>query len=436
MNTTSNTNIAALSEFDYFRQQILQASITNEYEEEIKCANLTAYGSTLDFEIPGEPNVYRDLSNSYLLVKCLVTKGEVLAATDAVAPVNNLLHSLFSDVEVSVCGTRLTDKESYYPYRAVMEQLLSASHEVLDTRAKLAGWELDTEPGDMDKITLAAAGDVNPNRAFVKRNQLIAGSRALSLVGRLHADLFHQDLDIPANCRINIKLTRSNHEFVLMASNNSRFKIELLEASLFVKSKEVVPEIIEAHREMLIENNFRIPFTQVGIKTVQISQGNTKVSYSDIFSGKLPKRIIVAMIKQERVTGKYELNPFKFENFNLSSIKLTVGGKSIPAIPLSMDYNTNDYQRAYLSTLSALDLDIANHGIALSPELWANAYNLYAFKLVPGPIQGSIESTRQRSAVNLSLEFRAGVAAPVEVLIYSETNRTLEITATNKAFVV
>jgi hypothetical protein len=136
------------------------------------------------------------------------------------------------------------------------------------------------------------------------------------------------------------------------------------------------------------------------------------------------------------VSGKYSLNPFKMENFDVQKITVTVGGKSIPALPLTMDYDRKDYQRAYLNMLGALSLDIGNRGLVLTPELWAEAYNLYAFKLVPGPIQGSVESTRQRGAVNLSFDFKDATPSPIEVLVYSETNRTLEITATNKAFVV
>jgi len=101
-----------------------------------------------------------------------------------------------------------------------------------------------------------------------------------------------------------------------------------------------------------------------------------------------------------------------------------------------MDYENQDYQRAYLSTLSALGLDVGNNGLTLTPELWESAYNLYAFKLVPGPIKASIESTRTKSSVNLNFKFKAQTPAPIEVLIYSETNHALEITATNKTLIV
>ena len=433
----SISNLTFPSEFIYNKHQLIQAAITNEYDEEVSCSNLSPQGKTLDFEITGEANVYRDLSNSYLQVVCRVVKDtSVLGADDAVAPVNNLLHSLFSDCEISVCGTRVNDKESHYPYRAVIEQLLSSSPDVLKTRAKLHGWELDTNPALMDSIIVEETENAQPNPAFLERRKQIALSKEITLIGRPHADLFHQDLDIPANCRINVKLTRTSNEFVLMAADNAKFKVEILSASLFVRSKEVAPEIIEVHREQLKLENLHIPLTQCSIKTFQIGANLTSASFASIFPDKLPKRIVVGLVRQDRVTGKYSLNPFKFENFDLKSVFVTVGGKSIPAVPLSMNYGNQDYARAYINTLAALNLDTANKGIELNPELWANAYNLYAFKLVPGAIQGSIESTRLRASVNLSFEFSAKTTAPIEVFVYSETGRNLEITATNKAFTV
>jgi hypothetical protein len=221
-----------------------------------------------------------------------------------------------------------------------------------------------------------------------------------------------------------------------MAAENATFRVELVSAKLYVRSKTVHAQVIEAHRELLKARNFRVPFTEAGIKTYQIGKGLTSASFPNIFTDKLPKRMIIALANQERVTGKYSLNPFKFENFGLVKLGVTVGGKSIPAEPLTMDYATGDYQRAYLSTLGALGLDTGNQGLSIAPELWASAYNLYAFKLVAGPIGGSVESTQYTGAVNLTFDFKAAVVSPIEILVYSETNRCLEITATNKAFVI
>ena len=61
-----------------------------------------------------------DFANSYLHVKAKIVRANEanLEAGDTVGPVNNLLHSLFSQVDVSLNGTLITNSSNTYPYRA------------------------------------------------------------------------------------------------------------------------------------------------------------------------------------------------------------------------------------------------------------------------------------------------------------------------------
>jgi len=235
---SNDTSLAALSEFDYFRPTVLQAAIVKEFDDTIK-ANANTADTTIYFDIPGVPNVYRDLSNTFLEVKCYVVKlagttneDTTLAPADVVAPVNNMLHSMFTDCEIKLCGTQITDKEPHYAYRAMIETLLSTRSEVLETRNKLAGWELDRSADSMDRVIVEPTNNVNPNPQFVSRRKLTEQSRKVTLIGRLHADMFHQDLDVPPSCTINIKLSRSKDEFVLQAAENSKFVVRIVSAEI------------------------------------------------------------------------------------------------------------------------------------------------------------------------------------------------------------
>lgn len=439
--TSSHTVLSTLSEFNYFKPTVIQSSITEEYDEEFLCSNLSPHGTTLDFFIPAVTGIFRDLSNTFLEVECKVVKGNIpnttdIDANDAVAPVNNFLHSLFSDCDISICGTRTTERESLYPYRAVIEQLLSSSRDVLETRAKLAGWDLDMNADAMDRTIIAAANNVDPNPQTLTRRKLIEGSRLCTLIGRIHCDISHQDLDIPPECKIHIKLVRAPNEFVLMAAENSNYKVAIHSARLLVRSKKVTPELLMAQREMLSVSPFKIPFAQVGLRKLQIPRGQTSHSFQNVTPGKLPRRVVVALIQQDRINGKFNLNPFKFENFDLNRLVLTVNGTPIPRTPLEMDYSDKNYQHAYLNTLIGLGLDIGNNGIVLTPELWAKAYNLYAFKISPGPIDCGIESSKLSGTINLEFNFGTVTAQPIEVILYSETNRMLEIDEYNASKVI
>lgn len=424
------------SEFDFFRPIPIQVAIEREYDEVVQPGAPITAGQPIQFTVAGSPDVYRDLSNTFLEVQCKVTNANdsVLADDAAVAPANLLLHTLFSRVEISICNAVITEKCEQYGYRAMIEKLLTNDRALLETRGRAEGWHPDEDAASIDSLLLAEAAGVKPNAAFVKRNSLIAGSRNCTLIGRLHASLFNQDLDIPPNCPMLITLTPHSNSFVLSAVATATYKFSIVSACLHVRSKKVIPDLVMAHRDALNTCNFRIPFTNVQLHHYAIPAQLSSHTVTNMFPGKLPKRIVVGLVLQARMNGAYNLNPYKFEPFGLKSIGITLNGQSIPAKPLEMNYARGDYMRAYLSALGALGLDIGNRSIALTPETWSSVFNLYAFKLQPGSIDdGPTEGAASTGTVDLTLSFTAGIAAPVELLVYSETGALLEITKLNEA---
>ena len=429
---------AMLSEFDYFSPIPVQAMIEDEYEHAVLPVAAPSGESSIQFDIPGEPNVYRDLSNSYLEIQCKITKANNanLDADTAVAPVNLLLHSLFSNVVTKVCGVDISDKGALYHYRAFIESLLTYNGETLQMRESLAGWALDKTPGKLDTLLLTTANNTSPNPAFVDRAKWCAESKTMTLVGRPHADVFHQDLDIPPGCDIHISLVRNPTALSIMAAEGTAFKIAITAATMFVRSKKASVDLVAAHRAMLLKTPFRLPHTKVEMKTHEIPAGVTTVTLSNLFSGATtcPKRMIVGLIENARFSGQVHKNPFLFHHHNLSEISAKVGATAVPRTGLTMNFALpHGGNRAYLSTLSALGKDIGNGGTVLTPELWQNAYNFYAFKLVPGPIDnGPVITPMQSTNVSLQLKFSVATPEVLTVVVYAESTGMYEIDMLNR----
>ncbi|KAK2161922.1 hypothetical protein NP493_1552g00007 [Ridgeia piscesae] len=76
--------------------------------------------------IPGSVDDYLDVANTYLFIKARINQanGSNVDAAAEVGPVNNLMHFLFSQVDVSLNGTLVTPSTNTYPYRAYIETLL------------------------------------------------------------------------------------------------------------------------------------------------------------------------------------------------------------------------------------------------------------------------------------------------------------------------
>ena len=74
-------------------------------------STLSSDTAPIEFEIKGQGDEYVDLSQTYLQVLCKFTKENGQALTggnDASTPVNNILHSLFSEIDLSLNGKVIT----------------------------------------------------------------------------------------------------------------------------------------------------------------------------------------------------------------------------------------------------------------------------------------------------------------------------------------
>ena len=81
-----------------------------------------------------------------LYVKAKVTQenGNNLAADTDVGPVNLFLHSLFSQVDISLNGTLITSSTNTYPYWAMLETLLSYGYDAKTSQLTSALYYKDT----------------------------------------------------------------------------------------------------------------------------------------------------------------------------------------------------------------------------------------------------------------------------------------------------
>ena len=115
------------SELDLFSVLATQTSIESGTFVEYHPISSIADGVPIEFDINASGDEYIDFANSYLTVKAKVKTAvnADLATASTVGPVNNFLHSLFSQVDVSLNETLITSSTNTYPYRAYIEDLLS-----------------------------------------------------------------------------------------------------------------------------------------------------------------------------------------------------------------------------------------------------------------------------------------------------------------------
>ena len=176
---------------------------------------------------------------------------------------NLFLHSLFSQVDIQLNGTLTTLSANTYPYRAMLETLLSYGEDAKKTQLSSALYYKDAA-GQMDTLALAAGDGVVPNDGLVKRSRHTHRSRVVDMMGRLHADIFFHDRYMLNEVNVKIKLMRSKDVFCVMSQADC--KVMITKAAMFVRKVKLSPicqSVFLAHAKALENGTAKYPIRRV-----------------------------------------------------------------------------------------------------------------------------------------------------------------------------
>ena len=117
--------VSASTELDIFATRPVQTSTLETTETAYKPIAFLDQGD-LEFLIPADNDTYIDLNiQIYISGKMTKADGTGLEATDHTCVVNNLLHSLFEQCNISLNGVTLTHAAEVHHYRPYLETLLT-----------------------------------------------------------------------------------------------------------------------------------------------------------------------------------------------------------------------------------------------------------------------------------------------------------------------
>ena len=397
-----------------------QTSVESGYYEECgPVASLTDQGP-IEFNIVGSENEYLDLYNTHLYLACRIVNadGTDLAADAEVGPTNLFLHSLFSQVNVTLGGALVSESNNNYAYRAFMETLLSYGPAAKDSQLTAALWYKDT-PGKMETID-------DTNVGMKHRKSLAARSRVVEMTGKLHLDLFFQERYIINKVNLKLKLVRSKDGFSLM-SDGTEFKVNVVEAALFVRKVRVSHAIKNAHAKLLERGTLKYPIRRVATKAFTVPAGHMSVNQDNLITGQLPKRIVIGCVENDSFNASYQKNPYNFQHFNIDYLALHVGGRQIPAKPLKPDFARQRYIRSYFSLFSGIGKSYSDEGNQISRQDYGQGYTLFAFDLTPDLQEDSHFEVIKDGTVKLEMHFAQGLASTITVLVYAEFDNLIEV---------
>lgn len=416
------------SGLDLFSVPPTQTAVEEGQFVEIHPLASISQGTPIEFAISGNSEEYLDLFNTFLHVRAKVTlaDGSNLPADVEVTPVNYFLHSLFSQVDVSLNDTLITPSENTYPYRAYLEATLNYGEEAKKGHLTAALFYSDTS-NHIDETQ----GDSNGGLKI--RRKLASASKELDMMGRLHSDIFVQDRYMLNGVDVKVKLTPSKDVFNIIANDPvGSYKSVITHAVLVIRKAKLNPAISLAHEKALMKGNAKYPIKRITIKTFSIPKGMLSHIQDNLFLSQTPTRVVVGLINATAFNGSYRTNPFNFQNSALTYLNVSVDGRPVTGKPLTMDYEHNQYVRAFFGTNLAMSLIGKDAGNGIDYRQFKNGYNLYAFDLSPSLLDGDQFEMARSGPMSVELKFSAATPEPLQVIIYAENDSILEISKTRQ----
>lgn len=415
---SSHTNISTKSELDIFATPPTQSSIEGGSTFCYRPLSALLGPGPIEFNIPASGDEYIDLAHTTLHITAKIVIDDELPENTPVevAPINNWLHSMFTQVDVYLNQKCVTPPSNNYNYRAYIENLLNYTDNAKLSHLTAGMWYKDTA-GKMAKPD---------NSGHITRKNLTANGNHVQMYGNLHCDIFNQNKFMLNGVEMGVKLVKAKNEFHLMGTTKAH--VEIIDAELYVRKVKINPSILVAHARALSVTTAKYPITRVEIKTFTIGADIQSKSIDNLFLGQMPKRCIIGLVNSKSFNGELKSNPFNFEHFNFNYLSLYLDSVQIPSKPLTPDFKNNQYTRTYYSLFEGSGIYFSDTGNSISLNDYPNGYCLTAFDLTPDlscnePHWSLIKSGTLRAEIR----FSEPLTNTVTLIVFAEFDNIIEV---------
>jgi hypothetical protein len=358
----------------------------------------------------------------YSVVSVVSSNGDKITTEDKVAPINNFLYSIYSDVIVALNNKILSTPNHLFPFRMYLENLINYGNTAKESHQTMNLFYKDT-PGKMNDLTGLNAG-------FASRCKFIAKSKSLPMLGRLSIDITAQNKYLINGVSMNVLLSRASSDFALMHGGDEKYDIKIQAASLFCRRVKISPDVLIAHNKVLATTPARYPINRVDIKHFTLPSGVSTPSIDALFTGQLPIRVVVGFIKNEALNGNSKLNPFNFEHFNLNYLSLNLDGVPVNGrafTPSFSDENPNCLL-SYFSTFAGTGIFTSDDGWGINRDDYSQGYMLHVWDLTSDNSANVHQwSLRRNGVLGLDMRFAKALEQSVSVIVYGEFQNLVQI---------
>lgn len=393
------------SELNLFSIPTTQVAIESRYEVEYRPSASLESSQVHDVIVPPSEDL-TDLSATMLHLKVIVTDstGSATKHTLKALMTKNFGNALFEQIDIFLNGVNLSQASNMYHYQSFIEELLYRFPSQIDQ-------------GNFSK----------------KEMEFVVADRTYDLYFRLHLPICQQDRLMINGVPMVFKFTQSPSTFPVWAATAAdketyRFKIESL--ALHVKRVKLFPDAMASLLSTLSKSSAKYFVIRNEMKNFTLTKGVNMTTIENLFTGILPKRIILGFVDELSYSGDRSFNPFAFKNFDISHLALNVDGNCIPSIPYQPDYENNIYMREFINLFRYTGQDEGIPQLDIDYDSYKEKYCLYAFDLSSDGALGGETGTLnllRRGTIRLEIRFAKTLTSQVKIVVLGQFDNLITV---------
>ena len=254
--------------------------------------------------------------------------------------VNNILHSIFSNVELYINNQQIYSSNGLYAHKSYISKNFKAAISYYKGVLHCEGYDYEQDPEDIDNPL--------PDPFFTTRMKLLSRPDGFMFYGKLGIDFFSTSELFYPIMKIRLRLIRARPSFY-MISDNHKVSLGIVDCSLYTRRIALEDDCHKKRMDMLDNAPVDYNYLKTLAKTFIIPARQNQFIQENIFNKAPIRRIAIAMNTKSVFTGSFTENPFWYQQFDLRQIRTLRGGQPI------VDFDTADNCRLYVTTMKAIN---------------------------------------------------------------------------------
>ena len=255
-----------------------------------------------------------------------------------VTHVNNILHSIFSIVEVYINNQHIYNSNGLYAHKSYISINVRTAISEYQGVLHCEGHDYEQDPED----------NINPlpDPYFTRRMKLLSRPDGFMLYGKLGIDFFSTSELLYPNMKFRLRLIRARPNFY-MISDNPNVSLGNVDCSLYTRRIALKDDYHKKRLDMLAYAPVEYNYLETLAKKFVIPARQYQFIQENIFNNAPIRRIAIAMNTNSAFTGSFTENQFWFQQFDLRQIRILRGGQPF------VDFDTADNCCLYVTTMKA-----------------------------------------------------------------------------------